>query len=44
MMYLLIYNDTNHYFDDYNEAISEYEKNGGILLKKISENVYDNNW
>jgi hypothetical protein len=41
MKYIVIYENENHFFDDYELAKVEYDLHGGLFLEQKSENVYE---
>lgn len=41
MKYLVIYDNTNHFFDDFDTAKAEYEAQGGLFLEEKAPNVYE---
>jgi hypothetical protein len=41
MKYIVIYENENHFFDDYELAKSEYDLHGGLFLEQKCENVYE---
>jgi hypothetical protein len=41
MSYLVIYDNENHFFSDYETAKAEYNLHGGLFLQEKSENVYE---
>ena len=41
MKYLIIYDNTNHFFDDFETAKAEFEVHGGLFLEEKAPNVYE---
>lgn len=41
MKYLVIYDNTNHFFDDFETAKLEHEAHGGLFLEEKAPNVYE---
>lgn len=41
MKYLVIYDNTNHFFEDFETAQAEYQANGGMFLEEKAPNVYE---
>lgn len=41
MKYLVIYDNTNHFFADFETAQAEFEAHGGLFLEEKAPNVYE---
>ena len=41
MKYLVIYDNTNHFFDDFETAKAEHEAHEGLFLEEKALNVYE---
>jgi hypothetical protein len=41
MKYLVIYDNTNHFFEEFETAKAVFEANGGLFLEEKAPNVYE---